>query len=1138
MIIYSKTGETLLDIPVDDKSYRYRAIRQGDKVYLYFSLAEHVEIPVYSYIEYQGQRYTLWRPEDLTKHGPRNLEYAVTWGGDWELLSSTKYKHLSAMPRKLKFQLTGKPRFFLQLLVDNLNERDSGWSVGTCIDAAEKTLAFSHEFCIEVLNRFADEWGTEFEFAGKVINFGKVERYKDDPLPLCYGKGNGFKTGVGRQNQGDKAPVSILYVQGGDKNIDPVKYGSDTLLLPESQELEYDGRRYKTDKDGMYITRADRELPNRNEDSYDASHIYPSRVGTVSAVITVDASKNLYDFKDNTIPDSLDYSACRIAGEKATVIFQSGVMAGEEFDLEQTDEELTGYVHSERRFKLVPVEKAGGVIPNENRKPSVGDTYAVFHVALPSAYVCDNASKSGASWDMFREAARYLRENEEETFTFKGELDGIWAKSRWLEVGGRIVPGSHILFSDPQFQPDGAVVRITAVKDYINRPHSPEIELSNTPVAGFVSSELGKIDSNEVKDEGRYEGAMHYTKRRWRDAIEAQEMLEKAFDNYTKGIDPIWVRTMSLLVGDESLQFRFVDSKTNPHTVDPDFIYNTGTEIFSAPKSILQHMTLGISDIKGEHKASEYKYWDLPAFTSPPLGEFGALYFYARCGKSGSSGQFLLSETAHKMEEGSYYYFLVGLLGSQFDGTRSFVTVYGFTEILPGRITVDRIVSTDGTTYFNLGIGEIGGVIKFASGSTGYDNISDKPDLSIYGTIDMLNAIKGDLENQIDGKIETYYQSSNPLNSWQSGTEPTHVGDLWYNTSTRMLYRYVGPSSNTWERIYDQDAIDAAEAASQAQDTADGKRRVFLSTPYPPYDAGDQWITHGSSGSSMRICVRSRQSGSYLSTDWQLSDADGNVKVSIDRGVVSAAGFLTFGGTAGMVGNGTIRIWSGGSNADNATFKVDSSGNVDSKGNIYISNPNGQKLAGFSGSGTTDDSVRIWAGNTSPSNAPFKVYQGGNAYIGGFRMESGGLFSDNKYSISGSKFFLYSSGSNAFLGFSASGKWAGIGLNTLPSTTGTAALLRLENTNSEHGTKYGAVIQVSGGSHNLALKAVGHVRVNGTVIADTIVASEIRGAVGSINSDGSDYNYYKGVTFGYNDYDLDKVRFQVQNGLIIGVQKE
>ena len=121
MIIYSKTGTIILDIEVDDTSYRYRAIRQGDKVYLYFSLTNHVEIPIYSYINYQGQRYTLWKPENLTKHGERNLDYVVEFGGYWEILNRTIYKFLSGKPHKLKFPLTAKPRMFMQLMIDNLS---------------------------------------------------------------------------------------------------------------------------------------------------------------------------------------------------------------------------------------------------------------------------------------------------------------------------------------------------------------------------------------------------------------------------------------------------------------------------------------------------------------------------------------------------------------------------------------------------------------------------------------------------------------------------------------------------------------------------------------------------------------------------------------------------------------------------------------------------------------------------------------------------------------------------------------------------------------------------------------------------------------------------------------------------------
>lgn len=730
MRIYDKTGEVLLDIPVDDDSYRYRAIAQAKKVELRYSLVDHVELPTGTYIEYHGERYTLWYPSDFKKEGTRVFDYTVTFGGNEEILKKYKYKLLSDKPYKLKFVMTATPRMFVELLVDNLNLYDSGWTVGTVIEAPEKLLSFNHEKCWAVLGRLAEEFDTEFEIVGKTVHLRKVEYFKDAPVALSYGKGNGFLPGVGRANQGDNLPVEILYVQGGERNIDYSAYGSQTLLLPKSQELSYQGRRYKTDKDGMYVTRADRPLSSYNEDSYDASDIYPSRVGTVSETDTEpgeDTDGNdvtFYNFYDSSVPANLNFEDCLIAGQTMTVIFQTGRLAGREFDVK--------YIHDGRKFEIVPAEQDGMDLPNSSLYPEVGDKYAVFNISLPTAYVCDNATKTGASWDMFREAVRYLYEREERQFTFSGELDGIWAKKNWLAIGAKLVPGGYVDFSDPQFQPDGILIRITGVRDHINRPHSPELELSNTPVGGFMSDELGKLESEEVVNDKRYKEALQFTKRRYRDAIEAQEMLEVAFDNYSKGIDPIWVRTMSLLVGDESLQFRFVNSKTAPVTVMPDFRYDDNTGVFTAPALILQHMTLGISDIKESHKPSEYQYWDMGAYTSPYLGDYGKLYLYAKCGKSGGKGTFEMSGSPHKFEEDGYYYFLSGLLGSQFDGARSFVTVYGFTEILPGRVTVDRIVSTDGNTYFILnkgdGSGEFHGRMVFTAGS-GLKNLDEWPEL-------------------------------------------------------------------------------------------------------------------------------------------------------------------------------------------------------------------------------------------------------------------------------------------------------------------------------------------------------------------------------------------------------------------------
>ena len=706
MRIYDKTGEVLLDIPVDDDSYRYRAIAQAKKVELRYSLVEHVELPTGAYIEYQGERYTLWYPSDFKKEGTRVFDYTVTFGGNEEILKKYKYKLLSDKPYKLKFVMTATPRMFVELLVDNLNLYDSGWTVGTVIEAPEKLLSFNHESCWSVLGRLTQEFDTELEIVGKTVNLRKVEYFKDAPVALSYGKGNGFLPGVGRANQGDNLPVEILYVQGGERNIDYSAYGSQTLLLPKSQELEFQGRRYKTDKDGMYVTRADRPLSSYNEDSYDASDIYPSRIGTVSKTDTEpgkDTDGNdvtFYDFYDSSIPDNLNFEDCLIAGQTMTVIFQTGRLAGREFDVK--------YVHDGRKFEIVSSEQDGMTLPNASLYPEVGDKYAVFNISLPAAYVCDNATKTGAGWDMFREAVRYLYEREERQFTFTGELDGIWARRNWLAIGAKLVPGGYVNFSDPQFQPDGILIRITGVRDYINRPHSPELELSNTPVGGFLSDELGKLESEEVANETRHKQAVSFTLRRWRDAVEMQGMLEKAFKDYGKGQAMSWLRTMSVLVGHESLQFRFVnriptaDGQTVTE-VDHAFTYDGQRRTLATPSGILQHMTLGIDSLAPSHKVTEYKYWNMAAYTSPYLGDdTEAMYLYARCAKSGSAGTFLLSKEPRDLDDGSYYNLLCGALSTEVDGQRSFSTLYGFSEIGPGWMRLNKIINMDGTQYWDM----------------------------------------------------------------------------------------------------------------------------------------------------------------------------------------------------------------------------------------------------------------------------------------------------------------------------------------------------------------------------------------------------------------------------------------------------
>lgn len=705
----------ILNIQVDDSSYRYRAIKGDHNLTLYFSLAEHVEIPVGAYCVYENETYTLEKPESLTMKHSRYFEYTVVF--DSPQAKAGKWKFRNPVDRRLKFPLTAKPIEHLQMFVDNMNQRDSGWTIGRCIDAPEKTISYNHAYCIDALSQMADEWETEYEFVGKQVSLWKVEYNRDNPLPLSYGKGNGFKPGIGRSNYEDSTPIEILYIQGGEQNIDASQYGSSELLLPKSQTIRFDGehfegeqgfdsskaRTYQTDADGFSIRRADKPLSSQAEDSLDCSEIYPSRVGTISAVTVVDTSKHFYDIVDSSIPASLNFEDCLIEGETLTIIPQTGMLAGKEFEAKYIHNAKEG--KAARRFEIVPQDIDGQTMPGGNYIPQVGDTYAVFHCMLPAAYICDNATKTGASWDMFRQGVKYLYDNEEQKFTFTGELDGIWAKKDWLNIGGRIKLGGFVQFSDERFQPEGVLVRIIGIKDYINNPHSPEIELSNSTVGRTVSSDLRKIESNEVVMDTLHKEALQFTKRRYRDSMETIEMLGDALlDNFSNSINPIAVKTMAMLIGDKSLQFEFVNSMTNPSPVVHNVTYNQATKVLSVPAGIIQHYTLGIDTISSSHAADEYKFWSLPAFTTPTLTDGTKKYYlYAKVSKTAKTGTFYISEQAIAMEGvAGYYHLLMGVLNSEYDGERSYVSLYGFTEVLPGQVITNKVASANGKNFMDF----------------------------------------------------------------------------------------------------------------------------------------------------------------------------------------------------------------------------------------------------------------------------------------------------------------------------------------------------------------------------------------------------------------------------------------------------
>lgn len=146
---------------------------------------------------------------------------------------------------------------------------------------------------------------------------------------------------------------------------------------------------------------------------------------------------------------------------------------------------------------------------------------------------------------------------------------------------------------------------------------------------------------------------------------------------------------------------------------------------------------------------------------------------------------------------------------------------------------------------------------------------------------DLANAVSkfdGDisgLKDQIDGAIQTWFYDgipnalTEPEVHWTTDKDrQTHLGDLYYDNQTGFCYRYMNQNGvYSWGRIQDTEVTKALADAANAQTTANAKKRIFITTPTPPYDIGDLWV-QGTDGDIMRCQTPKIASQEYAASDW------------------------------------------------------------------------------------------------------------------------------------------------------------------------------------------------------------------------------------------------------------------------------
>ena len=785
---------TIIKVYPSDESELTTGVMTSGKVVLHFRSDQDIKLEQGATIEFLGNTYTLIYPQETKKLWRGYLEYIATFYSSAEQLKHKLLKDPSNIART-SFVFAGSPTDFATLVARSMGHE---WSVGNCVATSyDKTIAFKEESCWAALGRVAEEFHTEWVIEGKSISLRKDERYKEDPLPLSYGKGNGFLSGVSQRGNADNLPISRVYVLGSSRNIDPTKYGASTLHLPKS----WSGDGMRTDEAGNYI-----ELLEGNgaEGSMELSDLYPHRVGVVSSVVVANEAKHFYDIIDTSIPEELNYNDYRIRGEKAILKFETGALAGRQFDIRQSETALSGYHHKERRFELIPSEQDGFIMPSKEWAPKAGDKYAVFGIALPQEYV------TRAENELLKEAIRTLSERSLPQFTFEGEVDGIWAKQKWLEIGGKLVPGGHVLFSDPEFHPEGTVIRITSMAQKVNNPTAPSITLSTALVGGSLWNVLNRAEAQEVLSQKRDRELQRSQRQSYEQALEHIGMVERAVEGvegFSKRIKPSVIETMGLLVGSQATQLDFVERYGSLKSVPMAINYNPTDKRVTISNAFIRHQTIGITSITNARKPTDYRYWSVARYTSPALTDMDQSYYiYAKVEREGKGGNYLLSPDPLPFETTTHYHLLVGTLSSLIDGDRAYNRLYGFSMVTSGQILTDTISSANGNMTIDLQNGSIiSDQIEFRrpDGSTkGIDQVISEEvqvggrNLAVMSRM-VPGYIRGDLNagnpGDVDYKVVQYY----PFNY-----DPTYYPIEEGAKLVYVIKRIVNPERNAHAIIH------------------------------------------------------------------------------------------------------------------------------------------------------------------------------------------------------------------------------------------------------------------------------------------------------------------------------------------------
>ena len=352
---------------VSDDNATYSAALMGkDEIVVDVVTQAVLPVSVLDYIRYGGYAYTLNRQPEFTKEADVKYRYNLVFEGAIYNLLDKGFEH--PITKQTRFTLTGTLRDFVQLAVDNANLTDSGWSVGDVPDTPRKNIVFESMTVGDVLDKLATEFSVEYHSLGKRISF--YDRYENiTQIVFKQGMGNGLFT-LTRRNVDSENTVTRAILYGGTKNL-PLGYRNGSEYL-----------RWADPATGNMYVENFSDYPKVVERDVYFDDVYPHFEGGLDGVRgdhheIVRCAAIDFDVNDYMIGDV-----------KAKINFITGDLTGNdfEFNYNHATHEVT-LIRKEDDTVLPDAEGNRPLIPNDNKRPQIGDQINFTDITIPQAYV-------------------------------------------------------------------------------------------------------------------------------------------------------------------------------------------------------------------------------------------------------------------------------------------------------------------------------------------------------------------------------------------------------------------------------------------------------------------------------------------------------------------------------------------------------------------------------------------------------------------------------------------------------------------------------------------------------------------------------------------------------------------------------